>query len=167
MLLPQSSAFAALKNRLNSVSAIGYLHIAPRTYVSSLSHVRQKSTELKFGSTPSTPTTNFDRPTRLKPSREEGPPKWGDLLDTFKAVQEKARRASRSQTEVEETTPTPSVSIEQGKDKALSEALKQGPRPSSAGAGASRPPAPSGPLHKPKSSLGHLGRLTGSRRAKK
>lgn len=31
MLLPQSSAFAALKNRLNSVSAIGYLHIAPRT----------------------------------------------------------------------------------------------------------------------------------------
>jgi vacuole morphology and inheritance protein 14 len=30
MLLPQSSAFAALKNRLNSVSAIGYLHIAPR-----------------------------------------------------------------------------------------------------------------------------------------
>lgn len=33
MLLPQSSAFAALKNRLNSVSAIGYLHVAPRTYV--------------------------------------------------------------------------------------------------------------------------------------
>jgi vacuole morphology and inheritance protein 14 len=33
MLLPQSSAFAALKNRLNSVSAIGYLHIAPRRYV--------------------------------------------------------------------------------------------------------------------------------------
>ncbi|KAJ4170890.1 hypothetical protein NW754_007033 [Fusarium falciforme] len=31
MLLPQSSAFAALKNRLNSVSSIGYLHVAPRT----------------------------------------------------------------------------------------------------------------------------------------
>lgn len=30
MLLPQSSAFAALKNRLNSVSSIGYLHVAPR-----------------------------------------------------------------------------------------------------------------------------------------
>jgi vacuole morphology and inheritance protein 14 len=30
MLLPQSSAFAALKNRLNSVSAIGYLHVPPR-----------------------------------------------------------------------------------------------------------------------------------------
>ena len=37
MLLPQSSAFAALKNRLNSVSAIGYLHIAPRVYVISIS----------------------------------------------------------------------------------------------------------------------------------
>jgi vacuole morphology and inheritance protein 14 len=56
MLLPQSSAFAALKNRLNSVSAIGYLHIAQyssasgagssRTYVSSQVsnfHSRQKS----------------------------------------------------------------------------------------------------------------------------
>ena len=32
MLLPQSSAFAALKNRLNSVSSIGYLHVAPRRY---------------------------------------------------------------------------------------------------------------------------------------
>jgi vacuole morphology and inheritance protein 14 len=31
MLLPQSSAFAALKNRLNSVSSIGYLHTTPRT----------------------------------------------------------------------------------------------------------------------------------------
>lgn len=58
MLLPQSSAFAALKNRLNSVSAIGYLHTAnysataggaggaSRTYVSSQVsnyHQRQKS----------------------------------------------------------------------------------------------------------------------------
>jgi vacuole morphology and inheritance protein 14 len=30
MLLPQSSAFAALKNRLNSVSAIGFVHIPSR-----------------------------------------------------------------------------------------------------------------------------------------
>lgn len=32
MLLPQSSAFAALKNRLNSVSSIGYLHVAPKRF---------------------------------------------------------------------------------------------------------------------------------------
>lgn len=32
MLLPQSSAFAALKNRLNSVNNIGFLHSGPRRY---------------------------------------------------------------------------------------------------------------------------------------
>ncbi|KAK1251367.1 hypothetical protein MKX07_006846 [Trichoderma sp. CBMAI-0711] len=31
MLLPQSSAFAALKNRLNSVSSIGFLQVVPRS----------------------------------------------------------------------------------------------------------------------------------------
>lgn len=49
MLLPQSSAFAALKNRLNSVSAIGYLHIAPRTYVpfpTALSYFQSRDTSM-------------------------------------------------------------------------------------------------------------------------
>ncbi|KAI9788216.1 MAG: hypothetical protein M1816_007068 [Peltula sp. TS41687] len=75
MLLPQSSAFAALKNRLNSVSAIGYLHIAPRT-------------------TPPTPASTYERPNRLK-GREEGSIRWGELLEKFKAVQEKVRRQQR------------------------------------------------------------------------
>ncbi|KAK8153127.1 vacuolar protein 14 C-terminal Fig4p binding-domain-containing protein [Phyllosticta citrichinensis] len=75
MLLPQSSAFAALKNRLNSVSAIGYLHIAPRT-------------------APTPTTSSFERPNRLK-SREEGGIKWVELLEKFKQVQERARRAKR------------------------------------------------------------------------
>ncbi|KAF2147451.1 uncharacterized protein K452DRAFT_304280 [Aplosporella prunicola CBS 121167] len=77
MLLPQSSAFAALKNRLNSVSAIGYLHIAPRT-----------------APTP-TVASSFERPNRLK-SRDEGTIKWVELLDKFKQVQERARRAQRN-----------------------------------------------------------------------
>ncbi|KAH6844866.1 vacuolar protein 14 C-terminal Fig4p binding-domain-containing protein [Chaetomium sp. MPI-CAGE-AT-0009] len=76
MLLPQSSAFAALKNRLNSVSSIGYLHIAPRPNAT----------------TPSAPT--FDRPNRLK-GREEGIIRWGELLEKFRAVQERARRLHR------------------------------------------------------------------------
>lgn len=77
MLLPQSSAFAALKNRLNSVSAIGYLHIAPR-------------------GAPSTPGINstFDRPNRLK-SREDPGIKWTELLEKFRATQDRARRASQ------------------------------------------------------------------------
>ncbi|KAM0240920.1 hypothetical protein ACHAP5_007719 [Fusarium lateritium] len=77
MLLPQSSAFAALKNRLNSVSAIGYLHVAPRTTTNS---------------TPS--SSNFDRPNRLK-SREDGNIRWVELLEKFRSVQERARRAQR------------------------------------------------------------------------
>ncbi|KAL9000893.1 MAG: hypothetical protein Q9169_000648 [Polycauliona sp. 2 TL-2023] len=170
MLLPQSSAFAALKNRLNSVSAIGYLHIAPRMYVSSsLSHVRQQSTELKFGSTPPTPAAAFDRPNRLK-AREEGTIRWVELLDKFKAVQERARRASRSQqAHVEDGTPVlPPGASDMGSNHKLSSLLPDGPkqgqggiRPSSAGSGVQRAPLASGPMHKPKSSLGNLGRFTG------
>ncbi|CZT14177.1 related to vacuole-associated enzyme activator complex component (Vac14) [Ramularia collo-cygni] len=78
MLLPQSSAFAALKNRLNSVSAIGYLHIGTR------------------GAPPATPSSvsTFERQNRLK-SREEGGIKWTELLEKFRATQEKVRRGQQ------------------------------------------------------------------------
>jgi vacuole morphology and inheritance protein 14 len=144
MLLPQSSAFAALKNRLNSVSAIGYLHIAnysssstgaPRTYVSSQVsniHSRQKSrendlplpltptsvplpssTSTSFLSTSGSPNasgfdrtpgtgsassvaSSFERPNRLKAREDMGGIRWTDLLEKFRAVQERARRQSRN-----------------------------------------------------------------------
>lgn len=82
MLLPQSSAFAALKNRLNSVSAIGYLHIAPRT----------------SGIPPTTPSSvsTFERQTRLK-SREEGGIRWTELLEKFRTTQDRVRRAQLRQ----------------------------------------------------------------------
>lgn len=164
MLLPQSSAFAALKNRLNSVSAIGYLHIAPRAYVSSnltpsLSHFRQKGAEAQVGSAPPTPTAAFDRPNRLK-AREEGTIRWGELLEKFKSVQEKAKRLHRTQNQ-EDSAPAPNATIDGNKDKALPDLAKQNLRPSSAGSTTQRAPPPSGPLHKPKSSLGNFGRLTG------
>ncbi|ROT37933.1 vacuole morphology and inheritance protein [Sodiomyces alkalinus F11] len=76
MLLPQSSAFAALKNRLNSVSSIGYLHIAPKS------------------NAPVAAGSNYDRPNRLK-GREEAIVRWHDLLEKFRSVQEKARRTQR------------------------------------------------------------------------
>ncbi|CAI7607802.1 unnamed protein product [Penicillium pancosmium] len=81
MLLPQSSAFAALKNRLNSVSNIGFLHAAPRSTV-------------QAGSSSST----YDRPagSRLK-TRDENGIRWVELLDKFKFVQERTRRAQASQ----------------------------------------------------------------------
>lgn len=120
MLLPQSSAFAALKNRLNSVSAIGYLHIAPRGYVSDsflstnkivsgyisafefpirTSHsLQEKHTHHSINSTPvvaSSSSSNYDRPNRLK-GRDEGGIRWVELLEKFKTVQEKARRSLKS-----------------------------------------------------------------------
>lgn len=79
MLLPQSSAFAALKNRLNSVSAIGYLQTGPRPPAT----------------TPS--ASNYDRPNRLGKGREDNTIRWDQLLEKFRSVQEKARRAQRMQ----------------------------------------------------------------------
>ena len=164
MLLPQSSAFAALKNRLNSVSAIGYLHIAPRTYVPS--HVRQKSTETKFGvSAPQTPSTaGFDRPNRLKP-REEGTIKWVELLEKFKGVQERAKRANRLQGKLGGEKADIATDSKHVRDKPLPDAPTQNIQPPSASGGpqkqaASVPPL-AAPMHKPKSSLGHLGRFAG------
>jgi vacuole morphology and inheritance protein 14 len=110
MLLPQSSAFAALKNRLNSVSAIGFLHIAPRTYVTQsrnnsvvdaissyqYNHSRQKSTEahVAFSAPPTAGPSSFDRSSRLK-GRDEGGIRWNELLEKFRSVQERARRVQR------------------------------------------------------------------------
>ncbi|KAK2784625.1 hypothetical protein FQN53_008343 [Emmonsiellopsis sp. PD_33] len=77
MLLPQSSAFAALKNRLNSVSNIGLLHPAARGPVNA-----------------SGMPSSYERPGGRLKSREDI--RWGDLLDKFKIVQEKSRRSGRS-----------------------------------------------------------------------
>lgn len=117
MLLPQSAAFAALKNRLNSVSAIGYLHIAPRAYVSqsrsnsvtdtisSLQlHTRQKSSEAhssSFSAPTNASQSSFDRSSRLK-GRDEGGIRWNELLEKFKSVQERARRVQRPGTELDD-----------------------------------------------------------------
>ncbi|KAF3010636.1 hypothetical protein E8E13_004197 [Curvularia kusanoi] len=169
MLLPQSSAFAALKNRLNSVSAIGYLHIAPRTYVpqsNTLNHLRQKSSEVGTSSAPQGPSASgFERPNRLK-AREEGSVKWTELLDRFKATQERARRTQQHATfggdgpagldtvqEKDSKGPPPVPP----KNAAL--------RPNSPAA-AMRPPVAAAASnaaqgHKPRSSLSNLGRFAG------
>lgn len=97
MLLPQSSAFAALKNRLNSVSAIGYLHIPLRPYHPPPPFRNAHVTPASNPITPSASTATFerpDRPNRLK-ARDEGGIRWTELLEKFRAVQERARRALR------------------------------------------------------------------------
>jgi len=116
MLLPQSSAFAALKNRLNSVSAIGLLHTpiplsaSSRAYVSSSSpsshphHISHPSTEaylpsLALSSTPAASVSSvagsYDRPNRLKSRDDSGSIRWVEMMEKFKSVQDKARRSQR------------------------------------------------------------------------
>lgn len=189
MLLPQSSAFAALKNRLNSVSSIGYLHIAPRPYVPTnapLSHSRQgsvveaihslqaPSSRPKFSTgfdTHATPLSNaatpssasFDRPNRLK-GREEGIIRWAELLEKFRSVQERARRAQRLGGDRDDQ-PTLGVG-----DLRILDAAEMAPPKTVIGrAGAGPPvpvkdsPVPTPPAAKPKSGLGRqFGRLGAS-----
>jgi vacuole morphology and inheritance protein 14 len=174
MLLPQSSAFAALKNRLNSVSAIGYLHIAPRTYVPSLAssmyHSRQKSSESSASSsTPTASTSSFERPNRLK-AREDGGIRWVELLEKFKNVQERARRArgfigaSLNGTDgTLEIRPKEKSTDTQPKPTAVPILPGNPPRNSVS-------PAPQPGHTKNRSSLSNLGRFAGNvagRRAKK
>jgi vacuole morphology and inheritance protein 14 len=190
MLLPQSSAFAALKNRLNSVSSIGYLHIAPRTYVSSAStlaalplrqgsvvegmspllQLQGPSRSSKFGSVDAhnlplsnaTPSagSNFDRPNRLK-GREEGIIRWGELLEKFRSVQERARRAQRHAGDTEDG---PSLGIGELRIGDVLDMKGKDPR---AVTGPPVPvkdvPPPAAPVQKPRSGLGRqFGRLGGA-----
>jgi vacuole morphology and inheritance protein 14 len=159
MLLPQSSAFAALKNRLNSVSAIGYLHIGTR------------------GAAPSTPSSvsTFERQNRLK-SREEGGIKWTELLEKFRATQEKVRRGqqralikSHGLEDPQESPPGPARREGRASLGVPNPTPANPERPTgrfSPAAGAQRGnqqgPVASGSGHtKGKSSLGNLGRFTG------
>ena len=85
MLLPQSSAFAALKNRLGSVSAIGYLHVTPRGGAGGTGPPGSNTSSL----------STFERQNRLK-SRDDGTAiRWNELLEKFKATQERVRRSQQ------------------------------------------------------------------------
>ncbi|ESZ96691.1 hypothetical protein SBOR_2950 [Sclerotinia borealis F-4128] len=180
MLLPQSSAFAALKNRLNSVSAIGYLHIAPRAYVPPLSrnnsvvdaistfafHQRQKSGTETHGSSPSfsVQTTagpsNYDRSSRLK-GREESGIRWGELLEKFRSVQERARRARRPGGDIDDGLGGFESRMESVDGRGFKDLARlSGPPPTSKETTST---VPSGPQHtKSRSSLGKFGRLGGA-----
>ncbi|CAG8905884.1 unnamed protein product [Penicillium egyptiacum] len=179
MLLPQSSAFAALKNRLNSVSNIGFLHGGPRSTAQT--------------------APSFDRSTgtRLKP-RDENSIRWVELLDKFKSVQERARRSQGSTRQsFDQSGPlnnpslTAALSVaaaDRPKDRSsLPDAPRGAPGPSNAAAGnaglGGPGPGVSGTAagraldsaakgasssHKHKSGLPNLGRLgIGGRKSKK
>ncbi|KAF9006631.1 vacuolar protein 14 C-terminal Fig4p binding-domain-containing protein, partial [Cyathus striatus] len=83
MLLPQSSAFVSLRNRLNAVNSAGFLHIAPKS---------------SAGTTMST---------RSKLGRDDI--KWQELLHHFRTVQAKHEKARR-QALGTDITPLPGFS---------------------------------------------------------
>ncbi|KAJ5206327.1 hypothetical protein N7491_003054 [Penicillium cf. griseofulvum] len=179
MLLPQSSAFAALKNRLNSVNNIGFLHGGPRS------------------TTQTAPSFDRSTGTRLK-TRDENSIRWVELLDKFKAVQERARRSQGSTRQsFDQSGPPINPSLTAALSVAAADRPKDrsnlpdaprgapvpsnatagntglgGPGPSAGGTAAGRAldssAAKSAPSHKHKSSLPNLGRLgIGGRKSKK
>ena len=104
MLLPQSSAFVSLRNRLSAVNSAGFLHIAPKSYATI------SSGACKYLMRSSGSVSNVSS-TRSKLGREEI--KWNELLSHFRAVQnkhEKARRQVLGTTSMDEFVPlgTPS-----------------------------------------------------------
>ena len=86
MLLPQSSAFVSLRNRLNAVNSAGFLHIAPKSYATTPRFIVTYSlTPLHRSAGPLS--------TRSKLGREEI--KWQELLLHFRSVQAKHEKARR------------------------------------------------------------------------
>ncbi|GAA5808622.1 hypothetical protein MFLAVUS_002014 [Mucor flavus] len=89
MLLPQSSAFSTLRNRLNSVSSLGFLHVLPKSASSTSGvTVSTSSTDNKKSSTTASKTAKVEEINTIK---------YQELLQHFKSVQsrhEKQRRQS-------------------------------------------------------------------------
>ncbi|KAI0774503.1 ARM repeat-containing protein [Fomes fomentarius] len=127
MLLPQSSAFLSLRNRLNAVNSAGFLHIAPKSAVGNLSS------------------------TRSKLGREDI--KWQELLQHFRTVQMKHEKARRQVlgTDVTSLTAFPYANgIDSTKPPTPPSGSGVGPVPPSrrkvTGDGPLRPPSRSGVL---------------------
>lgn len=108
MLLPQSSAFATLRNRLNAVSALGYLHVGANARMagaqgSTASGTSAGGSASDRGSTAGStgtggPSVSMTRSKIIGSNREDL--KWNELLIHFKVVQarhERARRAGLAQ----------------------------------------------------------------------
>ncbi|KEF53720.1 DNA repair and recombination protein RAD54 and RAD54-like protein [Exophiala aquamarina CBS 119918] len=91
MLLPQSSAFGALKNRLNSVSAIGLLHTPASMPTSARPSVVAGMAGTSLPSATGTGTVS-GRLGRTRDVNTGSDVKWPELMEKFKQTQEKARR---------------------------------------------------------------------------
>lgn len=92
MLLPQSSAFGALKNRLNSVSAIGLLHTPASMPTSARPSVVAGMSSASLPSATGTGSVPGRLTRTTRDVNASSDVKWPELMEKFKQTQEKARR---------------------------------------------------------------------------
>ncbi|KIW75082.1 hypothetical protein Z517_11853 [Fonsecaea pedrosoi CBS 271.37] len=123
MLLPQSSAFGALKNRLNSVSAIGLLHTPVSMPTSArpsvVSGISSTSLPATTGSAlNSTVSSRLSRTRDATAAVGVNEIKWPELLDKFKQTQERARRRNERLLRGELDAETPISAIQSAADDA-------------------------------------------------
>lgn len=120
MLLPQSSAFATLRNRLNAVSALGYLHVGTGGRIgtgqgigtssnTSNNSERGNSTNNNStgGSSGSSGSVSATRSKIIGSNREDL--KWNELLIHFKVVQARHERARRAQQAIDSNEESSSL----------------------------------------------------------
>ncbi|GAA5914263.1 hypothetical protein JCM6882_003671 [Rhodosporidiobolus microsporus] len=99
MLLPQSSAFATLRNRLSAVSTLGFLGTVPRASYASPTAVRPGSTLISPSSS-SNPTSTLAARRNIDGTGSgvstPDPPsiRWNELLTHFKGVQKRRANAA-------------------------------------------------------------------------
>lgn len=98
MLLPQSSAFATLRNRLSAVSSLGYLQTVPRQFASS-------------SGSASSATTSSGIAGRSTLRRGDEIP-WTQLVQHFRSVQKRRSALMASHALETNTNPSPGPSHE-------------------------------------------------------
>ncbi|KDE05818.1 hypothetical protein MVLG_03762 [Microbotryum lychnidis-dioicae p1A1 Lamole] len=97
MLLPQSSAFATLRNRLSAVSTLGFLQTVPKTFPTSSSTLPSSSSSSSPCMNPSNASSstsissNTINASRL---RRQDDVRWSELLYHFRAVQKRRATAA-------------------------------------------------------------------------
>jgi len=89
-------------------------------------------------------------------AREDGGIRWSELLEKFKNVQDKAKRAKGLHGQIDDQPTALNGMLEQSKEKSLQDSSKYPGRPLGAEGSAPRSLVPQ---HKPKSSLGNFSRL--------
>lgn len=119
MLLPQSSAFATLRNRLNAVSALGYLHVGSSgrpgigqgtgisLNTSNTSDRGNSSGSTSGGGSNSGGSVSATRSKIIGSNREDL--KWNELLIHFKVVQARHERARRAQQAIDSSEENSSL----------------------------------------------------------